>query len=131
MIKRVFTMENASVEEKYKARKESAIRKFQIHPFDFSSPAVQVAMISERIFHSVIKFTKEKKRDVMVFRNVQQLLFRRAKLLEYLKSTDYNRYYQIAEEYGINVDHQKINMWNYYRRHLPRHAVGKGDKFSV
>lgn len=88
-------------------------------------------MISERIFHSIIKFTKEKKRDVMVYRNIQYLLFKRAKLLEYLKTADYNRYYQIVEDYGINVDHQKINMWNYYRRNLPKHGVGKGDKFSV
>lgn len=28
MIKRVFSMENSSVEEKYKARKDAAIRKF-------------------------------------------------------------------------------------------------------
>lgn len=88
-------------------------------------------MISERIFQCVIKFTKEKKRDLQVYRNVQELLFKRAKLLEYLRDTDYNRYYQIVQDYGINVDHQKVNMWNYYRRHLPRHAVGKGGKFSV
>ena len=88
-------------------------------------------MMSERIFHNVIKFTKEKKRDLMLYRSVQKLLFKRAKLLEYLKATDYNRYYQIAEDYGINVDHQKVNMWNYYRRNLPKHSVGKGDKFSV
>lgn len=124
-------MQNSSTSERFDARRHAAIKKYQLHPFDFSSPPVQVAMLSEKIYHLVIKFQKEQKRDIMVFREVQDLLYKRSKLLEYVRWTDYNRYYQIVEEYGIKVDHQKINKWNYYRRHLPKHAVGKGDKFSV
>lgn len=131
MIKRVFSMQNASTLEKFQARKKQAMKKYQRHPFDYSSPAVQLAMISEKIFHLVIKFKKEKSRDVKAFRKVQDLLFKRSKLLEYVRQTDYNRYYEIVEDYGINNDHQKINNWAYFRPQLPRHGVGKGDKFSV
>lgn len=52
-------------------------------------------------------------------------------MLEYLRWADYNRYYEIVEEYKINVDHQKVNVWNFYRGRLPRYGVGKGDQYSV
>lgn len=63
MIKRVFTMENASQKERYEARKLRAIKKYQTHPFDTVSPAVQVAMMSERIFYLVMRFNQGKKRN--------------------------------------------------------------------
>jgi hypothetical protein len=56
MIKRVFSMQNASVSERFDARRQAAIKKYQLHSFDFSSPPVQVAMLSEKIYHLVIKF---------------------------------------------------------------------------
>ena len=93
MIKRVFTMGNSSTGERYDARRLAAIKKFQQHPFDMSTPAVQAAMISEKIYLLVIRFQKEKKRDIMAYRRVQYLLYKRSKLLEYVRWTDYNRYY--------------------------------------
>jgi small subunit ribosomal protein S15 len=104
MIKRVFSMENASDLERYNARRQAAIKKYQKHSFDHHTPAVQIAMISERIYHLVIKFRKEKKRDIKGYRKVQDLLFKRAKLLEHLRYVDYNRFYEIVQEYGINCD---------------------------
>ena len=105
MIKRVFSMENASQKERYNVRKSAAIKKYQLHPLDFSSPGVQVAMLSEKIYNMVINFNQERKKNIKTFRKVQDTLFKRAKLLEYLRWNDYNRYYEIVEDYKINVDH--------------------------
>lgn len=60
-IKKIFTMENATPTEKYKFRKQMAIRKYQRNIMDFGSPGVQVAMMTERVFHLVEEFKKKRK----------------------------------------------------------------------
>lgn len=130
-IKKIFTMENATPTEKYKFRKQMAIRKYQRNIMDFGSPGVQVAMMTERVFHLVEEFKKKKKRDIKLFRTVQSILDKRSRLLEYLRKTDYNRFMQIVRDYGINADPKELKTWKAHKDDLPRFSNGKGSKFSV
>lgn len=108
-----------------------AIQKYQRNVMDKGSPAVQVAMMTERVFHLVEQFKNGKKRDLKLFRAVQSILDKRSRLLEYLRMTDYNRFMQIVREYGIDIDPRVIKNWKSYRNELPRFSNGKGSKFSV
>lgn len=129
-VKRVFTMENTTPTERFNFRKKMAIRKYQVDLLDEGSPAIQVAMMTEKIFHLVEEFKKSKRRDLKLFRKIQSVLDRRSRMIEYLRMKDYNRFIEIIRDYGIDLDPREVKKWKVYKQQLPRYANGKGSKFS-
>lgn len=124
-------MENSTPTERYKFRKEMAIKKYRKDIMDVGSPALQVAMMTERIFHLVEEYKKSKKKNTKTLRRVQSTLDQRKKAIEYLRKTDYNRFMEITREYGIAVDPRVLVDWKCHKKDLPRYSNGKGSKFSV
>lgn len=129
-IKRVFTMENTTPKERFNFRKKMAIKKYQVDLLDEGSPAIQVAMMTEKVFHLVEEFKKSKRRDIVLFRKIQRILDKRSKAMEHLRINDYNRFVEIIRDYGLDLDPRQVRKWKVYKKQLPRYANGKGSKFS-
>ena len=82
------------------AKKTDVIGQFKVHESDTGSPEVQVALLSGRIGSLAEHLTLHKK-DHHSRRGLLQMVGRRRKLLDYLKSKDINRYRALIERLGI------------------------------
>ncbi len=100
MLKRVFSLQNATPSEIVKNKIGEAVKKYQKHPLDHGSAAVQVAAMSEQIILSLYH-VKKYKRDLEAARRLTALLAKRRKMLAYLARTDYHRYKWVCMDYGI------------------------------
>ena len=108
-----------------------AIKEVQRDVFDQASLPCQIVAITEKVFFIVAKFRREKNRDIKAFRHVQDLLYRRARLLEKLREKDYNRFMHIIRKYNLSTKPNKVNDWRAYKYNLPKYAFGKrGNKFA-
>jgi small subunit ribosomal protein S15 len=81
-------------------KKASIIAEFKTHETDTGSPEVQIAMLSERIRYLTEHF-KTYAKDHHSRRGLLMLVGRRRRLLDYLRSKDYERYQRIIERLGI------------------------------
>lgn len=79
-----------------KEKKKELREKFGHHSTDSGSSEVQIAVLSERIKNLTAHLGKHKK-DQSSKRGLLQLVMRRRKLLDYLKSEDQGRYGKIIE----------------------------------
>ena len=82
------------------SKKASIIAEFKTHETDTGSPEVQIAMLSERIRYLTEHFRTYTK-DHHSRRGLLMLVGRRRRLLDYLRSKNYERYQQIIERLGI------------------------------
>lgn len=82
------------------ADKQSIVEKYQRAPKDTGSPEVQVALLTARINHLTPHFTAHKK-DHHSRQGLLRLVNQRRKLLDYLKSTDNDRYRTLIESLGL------------------------------
>ena len=82
------------------AKKTDIITKFRTHDSDTGSPEVQIAILSERIGELTAHF-KEHKKDHGSRRGLLMLVSKRRRLLDYLKSTDSDRYRDVISKLGI------------------------------
>jgi small subunit ribosomal protein S15 len=82
------------------SKKASIIAEFKAHETDTGSPEVQIAMLSERIRYLTEHFRTYTK-DHHSRRGLLMLVGRRRRLLDYLRSKNYERYQQIIERLGI------------------------------
>jgi small subunit ribosomal protein S15 len=82
------------------AKKASIMAEFKTHETDTGSPEVQIAMLSERIRYLTEHF-KIYAKDHHSRRGLLMLVGRRRRLLDYLRSKDYQRYQRIIERLGI------------------------------
>lgn len=71
--------------------------KYAVHEGDTGSPEVQIAILTERI-NRLSEHLKDHKKDNHSRRGLLQMVGRRRRLIEYLKSTDPERYDKIAKE---------------------------------
>lgn len=74
-----------------KSQKSEVITKYRKHGTDTGSPEVQVALLTERI-NSLQGHFEAHKKDHSSRRGLLKLVGQRRRILEYLKSRDYDRY---------------------------------------
>lgn len=82
------------------AKKIDIITRYRTHDSDTGSPEVQIAILSERIGDLTEHF-KEHKKDHGSRRGLLMLVSKRRRLLDYLKSTDSDRYRDVISKLGI------------------------------
>lgn len=83
-----------------KERKQIIINNFKIHDTDTGSPEVQIALLTERIKYLTEHF-KVHKRDHHSRRGLLKLVSQRRSLLDYLRSSDKERYAKLIERLGL------------------------------
>lgn len=83
-----------------KRTKEEITSKFQLHEKDTGSADVQIAILSERIAELSDHF-KQSPKDYGSRLGLLKLVGQRRKLLDYLQSTDTNRYHSLIKRLGI------------------------------
>lgn len=83
-----------------RAKKETIIGGYKIHEKDTGSPEVQIAILSERIGYLTEHF-KTHTKDHHSRRGLLKLVGQRRKLLDYLKSTNKERYEKVISRLGI------------------------------
>jgi small subunit ribosomal protein S15 len=81
-------------------QKTTIIEDFRTHDADTGSPEVQIAILSERIRYLTEHF-KTHKKDHHSRRGLLMLVGRRRRLLDYLRSRNFQRYQRIIERLGI------------------------------
>jgi small subunit ribosomal protein S15 len=83
-----------------KDRKTELIGSYKTHDSDTGSPEVQVAILSERINYLTEHF-KTHAKDHHSRRGLLMLVGRRRRLLDYLRSTDNQRYAELIKRLNI------------------------------
>jgi len=81
-------------------RKQSLIKEYAVKDGDTGSPEVQVAILSERITNLTEHF-KSHKKDNHSRRGLLMLVNQRRRLLDYLKTTDEDRYKTLIGRLGL------------------------------
>ncbi len=80
--------------------KQEIIKKFASHEGDTGSPEVQIALLTERINH-LNEHLAVHKQDNHSRRGLLKMVGKRRALLDYLKSTDIERYRNVVAELGL------------------------------
>ncbi len=83
-----------------KDKKQGIIKENATHEGDTGSPEVQIAILTNRIAYLSEHFQIYKK-DHHSRRGLIQMVSQRRKLLDYLKTTDTNRYRAIVSKMGL------------------------------
>ena len=81
-------------------KKSGVVATFRRDPKDTGSPEVQVAILSRRIVELTEHF-KTHKKDHASRRGLLQLVSKRRRLLDYLKTHDSDRYRDVIGKLGI------------------------------
>ena len=84
----------------YESGKTDIISKYRTHGTDTGSPEVQVALLTSRIAYLTDHFQTNAK-DHHSRRGLLQMVGRRRRLLEYLRSEDADRYHKLIERLGL------------------------------
>ena len=82
------------------AAKPGIIGEHKLHDSDTGSPEVQIALLTARINHLNDHLNKHKK-DHHSRRGLLQLVGRRRRLLDYVRSNDIARYREIVAKNGL------------------------------
>ena len=83
-----------------KEPKTNIINEYKIHEGDTGSPEVQVAMLSARI-NQLTEHLRSHKKDHHSTRGMMMLIGKRRRLLNYLSTTDIERYRALVARLGI------------------------------
>ncbi|OGW40956.1 MAG: 30S ribosomal protein S15 [Nitrospirae bacterium RBG_13_39_12] len=83
-----------------KGQKQTIITDYRLHNSDTGSPEVQIALLSTRINYLTEHF-KTHKNDHHSRRGLLKLVSQRRKLLDYLKTSNKERYDKVIERLGI------------------------------
>lgn len=81
-------------------KKSELITRFRVHEHDTGSPEVQIAILSERIGELTEHFKLHEK-DHSSRRGLLMLVSKRRRLLDYLKTSDPQRYRDVIGKLGI------------------------------
>jgi small subunit ribosomal protein S15 len=79
---------------------QQVVEQFRLHKTDTGSPEVQVALLSKRIDYLTEHF-KTHVKDHHSRRGLLKLVGQRRRLLDYLKSRDFERYQSLIQRLGI------------------------------
>ena len=80
--------------------KKEVVAKYRVHKTDTGSPEVQVAILSQRILQLQDHF-KGHRKDHHSRRGLLQMVARRRRLLDYLRSRSPERYKTLIQSLGI------------------------------
>jgi len=80
--------------------KTATITEYATHEGDTGSPEVQIALLTERIKH-LTEHLKVHKKDHHSRRGLLMLVGRRRRMLDYVRSTDVERYRTIISRLGL------------------------------
>jgi small subunit ribosomal protein S15 len=83
-----------------KEQKTGLINTYRRHPSDTGSPEVQIAILSGRISH-LTEHLQAHKHDEHSRRGLLQMVGQRRRHLNYLKTSDLDRYRKVIEQLGI------------------------------
>lgn len=83
-----------------KSQKQTIINDYKLHDGDTGSPEVQIALLSSRINYLTEHF-KTHKKDHHSRRGLLKLVSQRRKLLDYLKTSDKDRYEKVIQRLEI------------------------------
>ncbi len=83
-----------------KERKQTLIGEYKVHDKDTGSPEVQIAILSKRIDYLTEHF-RTHKNDHHSRRGLLKLVGQRRKLLDYLKTSNRERYEKVIERLGL------------------------------
>lgn len=83
-----------------KINKQEIVAKFARKEGDTGSPEVQIALLTARINH-LTEHLKQNDKDFHSRRGLHQMVGRRKGLLDYLKSTDIEKYRKILQDLEI------------------------------
>lgn len=83
-------------------KKQTTIKKFQLHSEDTGSPEVQIALLTERI-SALTNHLKAHKKDKHSRRSLLIIVARRKKLLDYLSGKSTARYKKIAQSLRLRT----------------------------
>ncbi|MBE0466884.1 MAG: 30S ribosomal protein S15 [Candidatus Desulforudis sp.] len=81
-------------------KKQAIIDKYKVHENDTGSPAVQVAILTERI-NLLTEHLKAHKKDFHSRRGLLKMVGQRRALLNYLRDCNPNRYRTLIQELGL------------------------------
>ena len=81
-------------------KKSELIGSFRVHTTDTGSPEVQIAILSQRIEYLTEHF-KTHLKDHHSRRGLLQLVGKRRRLLDYLKTSNVDRYKEVIQRLGI------------------------------
>ncbi len=82
------------------AERQTMMKPFQTHEHDTGSPAVQVALLTQRI-NGLTEHFKAHKKDVHSRRGLLQMVNQRRRLLGYLKQHDEAGYRKVLDALGL------------------------------
>jgi len=80
--------------------KQKIIKENQKAPNDTGSPAVQIALLTERI-NNLTEHLKDNKQDKHSRRGLMQMVSQRKKLLKYLEKYDLEQYRELKKKLGL------------------------------
>lgn len=80
--------------------KEAIIEKYQLHPTDRGSAPVQVALLTARI-EDLREHFKTHTQDHHSRRGLLTMVGKRRRLLDYLRSSDIERYRELIQDLGL------------------------------
>jgi small subunit ribosomal protein S15 len=83
-----------------KDAKKSTIERFKQHTTDTGSPAVQIALLTERINQLTAHF-KSHSKDFGSRQGLLKLVGSRRRLLNYLRTIDRNKYRELIEQLNL------------------------------
>lgn len=83
-----------------KTKKQEVIQTYKGHEGDTGSPAVQIALLTERI-NGLTGHFKDHKGDFQSRRGLLKLVSQRRRLLDYLKKRDTKQYEGLLEKLNI------------------------------
>jgi small subunit ribosomal protein S15 len=81
-------------------QKKSVVEKYQRGKADTGSTEVQIALLSERI-NSLSPHFEQNKKDHHSRRGLLKMVNQRRKLLDYLKTSDQDRYVKLITDLGL------------------------------
>ncbi len=80
--------------------KSSTIEQFRLHETDTGSTAVQVALLTQRI-NVLTRHMQVFRKDISTKQGLMNMVSKRKRLLEYLRSTDNQRFLDVTDRLKI------------------------------
>ncbi len=81
-------------------RTNEIVQQYRLHGTDTGSPEVQIALLTDRITYLTEHF-KTHQRDHHSRRGLLKLVGQRRRMLDYLRSRDFQRYKGVIERLGL------------------------------
>ncbi len=127
LVKGSMSLANATASQLLSFKKQAATKKFQRDLMDTGSSAVQVACMTERLFHMINHCLTDNK-DYKTKRKVHELFHRRRTMLNYLMKTDPNYYIWVIKEYNIQESQKILQSFKLLdKKHKPGYVINKKD----